>query len=203
MPLLTLRTPSRRETRVLGSRFIACAFPVTGEDAARARRVALREEFPDATHHCWALRLRMAQGEGEIHENAGEPAGTAGPPLLQALRRAGVTNSLVVVVRYFGGTKLGKGGLARAYREAARAALEAAGVLETPVALRIRLQGPLSADGEVRHLVARHGGRLLEASYGDGDAATLTIEVPEGSVARLRSDLARLTRGSWTGTGGT
>lgn len=200
MSLQSVSGPARRQLRVLGSRFMACAAPTANETQARELREALRREFPDATHHCWAVRLHTRQGERELHDDSGEPAGTAGLPILQALRRAGVTNTLVVVVRYFGGTKLGKGGLARAYREAARSALEAAGVAEIVVMSRLRLSGPLLSDGEVRRLVARHGGRVVQASYGEEADASFVVEVPEGAAARLCSQLARVSRGSWKAT---
>jgi len=200
VPLQSVSAPARRQLRVLGSRFIACAAPANSESQARNLRDALRSEFPDATHHCWALRLRTPRGERELHDDAGEPAGTAGLPILQALRRTGVINALVVVVRYFGGTRLGKGGLARAYREAALAALEAAGVVEIVVMSRLRLSGPVVRDGEVRRLVARLAGRVVRASYGEDSDAAFVVEIPEGAAARLRSDLARVSRGSWEAT---
>jgi putative IMPACT (imprinted ancient) family translation regulator len=193
----TLHAPARREIRVLGSRFLADAHPVTGAAEARARRLVLEGEFPAATHHCWALRLRLPAGERELAADAGEPAGTAGVPILQALRRAGVINAQVIVVRWFGGTKLGKGGLARAYRDAARAALEAAGTVEMIPVARLRLVGPVGLDGEVRHTLARHGGRILSAAYGDGGGADLVAELPEAGVEALVEDLGRVTRGAW------
>ena len=193
----TLRAPARREIRVLGSRFLAEAHPVTSEAEARTRRLALEDEFPAATHHCWALRLRLPAGERELTADAGEPAGTAGVPILQALRRAGVINTQVIVVRWFGGTRLGKGGLARAYRDAARAAIEAAGTVELILVARLRLVGPVGQDGEVRHALARHGGRILSAAYGDGGGADLMVELPEAGVQALVEDLGRVTRGAW------
>src|SRR2546426_1701692 len=84
---------------------------------ARAAIEKVRSEFPDATHHCWAYALHGGRaGPVERCHDAGEPGGTAGPPILQAIRGAGLRDVVVVVTRYFGGTKLGKGGLARAYR---------------------------------------------------------------------------------------
>ena len=196
-PDSTLRAPVRRETRVLGSRFLADAHTVTSAADAGARRRALEDEFPTATHHCWALRLRLPAGERELAADAGEPAGTAGVPILQALRRAGVINAQVVVVRWFGGTRLGKGGLARAYRDAARAAIEAAGTVAMIPVARLRLLGPVGQDGEVRHVLARHGGRILSAAYGDGGDADLVAEIPEAGVHAFVEELGRVTRGAW------
>ena len=198
---MSLRVPartSRSTLTVLGSRFIAQAASATGEDDGRRAREALRGEFPDATHHCWAMSLRTPGGERALSDDAGEPAGTAGTPILQAIRRARVTNVIVIVARWFGGTKLGKGGLARAYREAARAALDAAGVVEVTPMARFHLEGPVESDGAVRHQLARRSGRVLAASYDDTGGARLLVEAPEAERAALQDDVARLTRGAWT-----
>lgn len=202
MPLYSLAAPARRQVSILGSRFIGCALPIAGEAQARDLCHVLRREFPDATHHCWAMRCRVREGERELHDDAGEPRGTAGLPILQALRRARVTNALVVVVRYFGGQKLGKGGLARAYRETARQALDAAGRTEVVAMARLRLSGPLVRDGEVRRLVARYEGRVVDASYGEGEEATFVIEVPEAATELLRVQLGVVCRGSWKASDG-
>jgi putative IMPACT (imprinted ancient) family translation regulator len=197
---MTLRIPARssRSTLiVLGSRFLAQATPASCDDDGRRVRDALRGEFPDATHHCWGMSLRTPAGERALSDDAGEPAGTAGTPILQAIRRAGVTNVIVVVTRWFGGTKLGKGGLARAYRETARAALDAAGAVEVTPMMRLRFEGPVEADGAVRHLLARRSGRVLAASYDDAGVARLLVEAPEAERASMEDDLARLTRGAW------
>ena len=197
---MSLRVParaSRSTLTVLGSRFIALATSTSGEDDGRRVREALRGEFPDATHHCWAMSLRTSEGERALSDDSGEPAGTAGTPILQAIRRARVTNVIVIVVRWYGGTKLGKGGLARAYREAARAALDAAGVVEVTPMARLHLEGPVEGDGAVRHQLARRSGRVLAASYDEAGGARLLVEAPEAERAALQDDVARLTRGSW------
>lgn len=188
---------ARVETRVLGSRFLAEAGPVADEAAAGERRAALAAELDDATHHCWALRIRIEGGDRERSDDAGEPAGTAGRPILQAIRAADLRQAMVVVVRWFGGTKLGKGGLARAYRDAARAAIAAAGVERVEARRRLRLAGPVAADGEVRHLLARHGGRIVEAGYDETGGAFLGADLPEAAGAAFTEALGRLTRGTW------
>jgi len=183
------------EARVKGSRFRAVACPVGGEEEARGRLVTLRSEFRDATHLCWALRLRVAGDDLERTHDAGEPAGTAGLPILQAIRAAQVSNVLVAVVRHYGGTKLGKGGLARAYRDATRGVLDAAPRREEVPLVTLRIVAPLERDGGMRHLVARHGGRVAGASY-DRGAASLEIVLPAAAANRLRDDLTRLTSGA-------
>ena len=106
-----------------GSRFLAFAFPVAGEPEFEERLLALRQRHPKARHHCWAWRLR----DRHRFSDDGEPGGTAGRPILQALEAAELVDAACVVVRWFGGVKLGTGGLVRAYGGAAARAVQACG----------------------------------------------------------------------------
>jgi uncharacterized YigZ family protein len=179
---------ARAEIREKGSRFLAVLGPAAGEAEARARLAALEGEFPDATHHCWAWRL--GDPPRERSADAGEPAGTAGMPILQVLRGAGLSDVLAVVVRWFGGTKLGKGGLARAYAAAAREALPHLPVaLRVPTALLV-LRIPYEKVGAVKRLVHPPEVELEAEEY--GEEARLVLAVHEGRVAALREALADL-----------
>jgi len=123
---VSILTGPELEIKVKGSRFLAQAFSIDDEDAGQAALAGLRKRSHDATHHCWALRLHIEDVLLERAEDDGEPSGSAGIPILGALQRQKVSEALCVVTRYFGGTKLGRGGLVRAYGEAARGAVEAA-----------------------------------------------------------------------------
>ncbi len=193
---VTLARAHRAEIRDKNSRFIATAIPARDETEARAAIGKVRSEFPDATHHCWAYALHGGRaGSVERCHDAGEPGGTAGPSILQAIRGAGLRDVVVVVTRYFGGTKLGKGGLARAYRAATARALQGAFTVAVVPAGRVLVGVPLSLDGETRHLVARHGGRVESFSYEDPARCVLFVTMPLEARARLRDDLQALTRG--------
>src|SRR5262245_57981358 len=193
---VTLVRGHRAETREKGSRFIATAMPVTNEAGARAAIEAVRLELKDATHHCWGYSLAAGKGGAlERSDDAGEPRGTAGPPILLAIKSAGVVNVVVVVTRFFGGTKLGRGGLARAYRAAAAAALrDAPRVAAVPVT-RLRVSVPIDLDGEARHLVARHAGRVDSSSYDDAERSVLGVSLPVEASPRLLEALRALCRG--------
>jgi len=117
-----LRAP---EFKIKGSRFIADILPVASKTEIERALEQIRKEFYDASHHCFAYRLGPA-GEYLRAADDGEPSGTAGKPILLMLTNAGLTNTLLVVTRYFGGTLLGTGGLARAYAEAAQSAISLA-----------------------------------------------------------------------------
>ena len=192
----TLAGTFRAETREKGSRFIATAAPARDEEEARAAIAAVRSEFPDATHHCWASCVEGRPGERvERSHDAGEPKGTAGPPILQAIRSTGLGNLVVVVSRYFGGTRLGKGGLARAYRAAATRALhEVPRVAAVPTS-RLLISVPLQLDGEARHLLARHGGRVESSSYDDAERSVLRASVPAEARDRLAEGLQEISGG--------
>ena len=109
------------EIRDRGSRFRAFVLPVVDEGSARSELQRLAAEYPDATHHCWAWRI--GEPPHERSSDAGEPSGTAGAPILSVLTGSQISDVLAVVVRWFGGTKLGRGGLVRAYAGAVREAL--------------------------------------------------------------------------------
>ncbi len=197
----TVSGPYRSELREKGSRFIASVRPAGDAGAAQEELETVRREYPDATHHCWAYRIAATPHDLERSHDDGEPAGTAGAPILQAIRTSGLINLLVVVTRYFGGTRLGKGGLARAYRDSAREALAGAPRIRAVRECRLRLHGPVERVGEVRHLIARCGGTVLGETYGDDGEAQLAILVPSAAEGGLREGLVTLTRGDWSACG--
>jgi len=119
---------ARAEVREKSSRFLGFLFPAVDEEEVDRLLGELRTRYPDATHHCWAYRLGWPPRERSSDD--GEPSGTAGAPMLKVLAGRGLSDTLVVAVRWFGGTKLGKGGLARADGASAREAAESARLVE-------------------------------------------------------------------------
>jgi len=141
---LTLAAPAEASLRERSSRFLAYAYPVCSEEEIRERLDALRKRYYDATHHCYAWRLGPRGGRFRSNDD-GEPSGTAGRPILGQMLSHGITECLIVVVRYFGGTKLGVPGLIAAYKEAAAAVIAAAGITERTVDRTFRVQFPYEA----------------------------------------------------------
>ncbi len=162
----TLAGLGESEIKVQRSRFLGFAAPVPDEAAARGLLADLTRRFHDARHHCSAWRLGRPPSVQEVRNDAGEPSGTAGEPILGALRKAGVTEAACVVVRYFGGIKLGTGGLARAYGDAAAAAVEAAGTRTILLGRLFRLRFPYPQQKTVSRLLAQHGGRIVQEEFG-------------------------------------
>lgn len=151
----TIAAPVRIETKIRGSRFIATAVPIGSREAISEVLEGIRKEFWDASHHCYAYQLAPDGADYRFFDD-GEPSGSAGKPILLALQRAGLLDVLVVVTRYFGGTKLGVGGLARAYGEAAQEAIsESSTIVRHPVA-RLRVFAPYDDVGETRRLLEEY-----------------------------------------------
>jgi uncharacterized YigZ family protein len=178
------------ELREKGSRFLAVVSPLSGEDEARAVLASLARSHPDATHLCWALRLGCPPRERS--SDAGEPAGTAGVPMLSVLRGAGLSDVLAVVVRWFGGVKLGKGGLARAYAAAVRAALERLPTAIHVPRVRLAISVPHTRVGAVKRLIHPPEVKIESETYGELAAAALVLSVEEDRRAGLEAALADL-----------
>jgi uncharacterized YigZ family protein len=182
------RGTGRGEVREKGSRFLAVVAPATDEAAADAVVEALRGEHPDATHHCWARRLGAVARERWSDD--GEPSGTAGVPILQVLRGRQLSDVVAVVVRWYGGVKLGKGGLARAYAAAARQAAEAAPVGRRVPRDEIAVELPYELIGAVKRLVRPPEVELAGESY--GERVRLVLSVHRHLRGELEASLADL-----------
>lgn len=175
------------EIRDQGSVFLGVVQPIASAEEAKDQLAAIAARHADATHHCWAWRLG-AEPARERRSDAGEPAGTAGAPILRAIASAGWSDTLVVVVRWFGGVKLGKGGLARAYGAAARAALAAAPMVERVPVVELEVAVAFAQLGAVKRLLRAPMVELRAERY--GDRALLRIAVWRERERALRVALA-------------
>ena len=179
---------SQAELKEKGSRFLAVVQPAGSEAEGKAALALLARRHHDATHCCWAWRLGWPPRERS--SDAGEPAGTAGVPILQVLRGAELTDVCAVVVRWFGGTKLGKGGLARAYTEATRAAVADLPVVERVPVVTLAISVPYDRLGAAKRLVHPPAVELAGEEY--GDQVRLVFRVQEERRAALLEALAGL-----------
>ena len=193
MSHLTLSAPGRAETRVLGSRLVALALPVTDEGEARAALEARQRGMFDATHHCSAWRLR----DGSWRANdAGEPSGSAGMPILAAIDGAGLADVAVIVTRYYGGTKFGVGGLVRAYGEAAALALADAPRRAAVEAVRLRVRYPYEHTSAVMRALERCGAEEVEHGFaGGGSLGEMELTLPAARLDALTDQLREQTAG--------
>lgn len=188
-PYLAPAGTAHAERREKGSRFLALVEPVEDESVARERLKSLSIEHSDATHVCWAWRI--GQPPSERYSDAGEPAGTAGIPMLQVLRGAKLSDLMAVVVRWYGGVKLGKGGLARAYSQAVHEALEELPTEERVPTVLVEIVVPYTRFGELKRLVHPPEVEIVDERYAD-ESVRLTLEVAVGRQEWLREALASL-----------
>jgi uncharacterized YigZ family protein len=174
-----LQAPVHSEQVIKKSRFIGCVEAVPDRAAALARVAALRAEHPGATHVCWAL---MAGGQSAANDD-GEPGGTAGRPMLEVLRHQDLDGVLATVVRYYGGTPLGAGGLVRAYTDSVAQALLRAVKVPVIRLTTLRCVLPYALEGWLRRELPAHGAQLQEAQHGEG--VTVRLQLPAANAAAL------------------
>lgn len=185
---LTVNAPAEAAVRERSSKFLASIYPVRSEAHIRELLDALRKRYYDATHHCYAWRLGP-QGELFRANDDGEPSGTAGKPILGQLLSNNLTDCLVVVVRYFGGTKLGVPGLIAAYREAAADAIASARIVERTVDRGIRVDFPYAAMNEVMRVIKQMKPAVCRQEF--GNLCTVELSIRESLAEQLIEKLKK------------
>jgi uncharacterized YigZ family protein len=187
----------RREMMVSNSRFIATLRPVFSVEEARAFVARVREEFAGASHNVPVYLIGYGSSVTAHCSDAGEPSGTAGQPALAVLRGSGLGDVAVVVTRYFGGTKLGTGGLVRAYSEAVRMVVEAAPRAEKVLSHTVMVALPYRLLERARLLVTAQHGQMLDEGFGAD--VTLTARFAVEHLDTFQSALSELTNGAVQG----
>ena len=184
---------------IKGSRFIATVAAASSEDVAREQIERVAAEFDDSRHVCWAWRMG-ADGERTRSYDAGEPRGSAGLPILGQLEGHDVTDAVLVVVRYFGGVKLGVGGLMRAYGGAAGRCLDRAAMRELVPMERLVVEHPYECSGAIEGLLAAHALTPVESSY--DERVRLVLEVPRSILECFQRELTDRTGGRASSSAG-
>ena len=179
----TITAPVHHELVIKKSRFIACVQPMADRAGAQQVVASLRAAHPAAAHVCWAL---LAGGQSAAVDD-GEPSGTAGRPMLDVLRHQDLEGVLATVVRYFGGIKLGAGGLVRAYTDSVAQALLGAEKVAIVRQARLRCAAPYAFEGMVRRELEAAGATLVEVVHGDDVGFTLGL--PEAAAAAFKARL--------------
>lgn len=171
------------------SRFLSFAVPVKTADEAKDTVKRFQNEYHDSRHVCWAYMLGPKRLEWQLNDN-GEPSGTAGKPILGQINSAEVTDLVVVVVRYFGGIKLGTSGLIGAYREAARLAIEDAGIKEMHAMKRVCVIFPYMAADGVMRLIKEKDLDVVERTF--DNSCTIIMDVREDIEPEIKGKLESL-----------
>ncbi len=187
----TITSPGESKVTEKMSRFLGFALHAASAEEAREIIRDYQNRFHDARHVCWAYMIGPRRLEYQLNDN-GEPSGTAGKPILGQINSFSLTDTVVIVVRYFGGIKLGTSGLIAAYREAAREAIEAAVVEERHEMSSIRVSFPYMAMNDVMKLAKQPGVEIAEQTFDNTCFITLSI----------RSDKAEELRGRLTSVSG-
>lgn len=182
---LTISAPSEGIYKEKMSKFLAFAHPAASAADAKAIVASYQKKYHDARHVCWAYMIGAVRTEFQSNDN-GEPSGTAGKPILGQINSFNITNVVIVVVRYFGGIKLGTGGLIVAYREAAREALSAAEIVEAHEMSIIRFTFPYISMNDVMKAVKDPGVKILSQNFDNACEMAITIRADHAGALSAR-----------------
>ena len=172
------------EVKIKGSRFIAHAVFTPDRDQAENEYQRFKKKFYDATHNCFAYRIA---GDVFRYSDDGEPSGTAGRPIFQVIEGRNLFQVLLVVTRYFGGTKLGTGGLIRAYSQAANTVLAEVRIVKKIIFSEFEIQTAYEHLREVKDIISRHDGKIDHIDF--TDMVVVYCRVPAGKTEFFRSDM--------------
>ncbi len=182
------------EFKEKGSKFISYLFPVSTEEEADKILNRLKKEFYDATHICYSYRIGSGTEDYVRINDAGEPSGTAGRPIYQEIIRRELFNVLLAVIRYFGGIKLGKGGLQRAYSGASRNVIDISDIVIYEIRKEVTLSVPFNLIGDIINMAGRFGIKILSQEYTQ-EGVSMFLSVPAGKVEAFQSRLTEKTAG--------
>lgn len=188
------RSYGPEELKEKGSRFISYLFPVSTVEEAEARISELRKKYHDATHVCPAFRLGEGSQEYVRFSDDGEPGGTAGLPIFNELKSKEYFNVLAAVVRYYGGTKLGTGGLVRAYAASARNVLETAETVTIFIKKEFTIEFPYEFTGEIMQVVNRFNLEIITRDYTDA-GTSLHLAIPLGLIKEVGRKISDISSG--------
>ncbi len=190
---LTVKESSEIELKIKGSKFFGRVFPCPDESTAESTLADIRKKFYDATHNCFAWKVGPGNDVVFRYSDDGEPSGTAGRPIYDQIEGKELTNVLIIVTRYFGGTKLGTGGLTRAYGDAADAAIEKAGIIREYITESFDAVVQFSDYNLVERMIHQAGARIDDSDF--SDVIRLKIEIRRSRTDELKSSLIETTSG--------
>lgn len=186
---LTIEGEAKTVMRERSSKFYSFAYHVESEEQISQHLDALRKQYYDATHHCYAWRLGPA-GERFRANDDGEPSGTAGRPILGQMLSHGITDALIVVVRYFGGTKLGVPGLIAAYKQGAADAIGAAQIVERTVDTRLRIDFSYTVMNDIMRIVKEEQPAIEVQTF--DNLCTMVLAIRNSRAAALEGRLRKV-----------
>ena len=189
MSYQTLKNPVTARLEIKKSEFIAHTYPVSSREQAMFHVEQLREQYPDARHWCWAYIIGDPDNTTSAgFDDDGEPNGTAGRPILGVLQHKSIGNVIIVVVRYFGGIKLGAGGLTRAYAGSAQAAVDQMTLSPYIPMAKVQIVATFATEAQCRYVIEDLGGQVEDVAY--SQQVMLTATLAQADIADLKEQLA-------------
>ena len=189
MSYQTLKHAVTTRLEIKKSDFVTYAYPVTSREQAMFHVEQLRQQYADARHHCWAYIIGDPNNTTSAgFDDDGEPNGTAGRPILNVLQHKSIGNVIVIVVRYFGGIKLGAGGLTRAYAGSAQAAVDEMVLLPYVPMAQVQILAEFATEAQCRYVVESLNGSIDDVTY--SKQVTLTVTLAEADLDSLKERLA-------------
>ena len=190
---LQIKEPVRGELKIKGSRFIAIVKKVTSEDEANLAITEISREFHDATHHCYAWRVGHGRSQKYRYADNGEPNNTAGLPIFKVIENRNLSNILVVVVRYFGGIKLGTGGLIRAYSKATNDVLKDCEIEKNYQVETVVFKTSFEFVSLVHNIIATYKATLKDSSFSEN--VVFTVDIRQSKYKEFLTKLKDATNG--------
>ncbi len=193
----TVTCPARKirvQQKIKGSKFIASLAPASSMEEAEAFLAEIKKEFWDATHNVFAWVVGKGEEQKEKSSDDGEPSGSSGPPVLQAIKGSGLTDVIVIVTRYFGGTRLGIGGLIRAYGDTAAMALKEVPRRKYKLLARVQVQVPYDIMGNITGFLEKEEISIEKIDY-DNVGAAIFFWIEPGDLDFLQKKFQDLARG--------
>ncbi len=197
MKYKTITSTAESKITIKGSKFLGYAYPVESVEDIELILHDIRKKYYDATHHCYAWQLGNGQEMTFRYNDDGEPSGTAGKPIYGAIQRLDLTNVLIVSIRYYGGTKLGTGGLIRAYGQSASDTLDATKIKTVEVGDTIEFIASYEQHPLIMRVVNQY--HLISFDQQFAENVSLTVEVDETTTQKLLGDVKNATNGSVLG----
>ena len=189
MSYQTLKHAVTTRLEIKKSEFIAYAYPVTSREQAMFHVEQLRQQYTDARHHCWAYIIGDPNNTTSAgFDDDGEPNGTAGRPILNVLQHKSIGNVIIIVVRYFGGIKLGAGGLTRAYAGSAQAAVDEMQLCPYIAVAQVQIVADFANESQCRYVIESLNGTIDEVAY--SKEVLLTVTLAERDIEPLKTELA-------------
>jgi uncharacterized YigZ family protein len=197
MKFKTIHHPTESKFTVKGSKFLAYTFPVESIEDIEAILKDIKKKYYDATHHCYAWQLGYNKNISFRYNDDGEPSGTAGKPIYGAIQRLDITNVLVVSIRYYGGTKLGTGGLVKAYGQSASNALDLAKIKTVEIGDKMLFESTYEQHPIIMRIINQY--HLISFDQEFKETVKVVIEVDENDTNKIINDVKDASNGKIIG----